>query len=288
MNRSLSRKNEMTGIFEGKNIILILMESINDVAVLNQEYFPNLYMLYNDGISFRNNFSPRNNCSTGNNELTVLTNMFTINNTCAANIYGDNTYFNAAFNMFKNNGYYTNAFHNYSLMYYNRDEYMPKLGVEKYYEAKDLDISVTDVYGDWPEDSSLFENSQKYYMDNDKFFTYFITVSSHQTYNVSSPTGDKYFDKYKKIGYGDDISRYLSKVQILDKALGVLIKQLKDSGKFDDTVLVLFGDHYPYGLTDKALNEYFQKNNYEYNVSRNSTDNKNADRTPFIIVKLNR
>ena len=283
MNRGLSRKNEMTGIFEGKNVILILMESINDVGVLNKEYFPNLYMLYNDGISFRNNFSPRNNCSTGNNELTVLTSMFTINNTCAANIYKDNTYFNAAFNMFKNNGYYASAFHNYSLMYYNRDEYMPKLGAEEYYGAKELGIHVTDVYGDWPEDDSLFINSRKHYMDKDKFFTYFITVSSHQTYNVSSPTGDKYLDKYKKLGYSDDISRYLSKTQILDEALGVLIQQLKDQGKFEDTVLVLFGDHYPYGLTDKALNEYFKKNNYKYTVSRNSTDNKNADRTPFII-----
>ena len=283
MNRVVSSKNDMTGIFEGKNVIFILMESVNDVAILNKEYFPNIYKLYHEGISFTNNFSPRNNCSTGNNELSVLASMFTINNTCAANLYSDNTYFNAAFNMFKNEGYYASAYHNYSLMYYNRDEYMPKLGSEKYYGAKELGIHVTDVYGDWPEDHLLFEKSKDYYMNKDKFFTYFISVSSHQTYNVSSPTGDKYLKKYLDLGYSSNIGRYMSKVQILDEAIGVLLKQLEDSGKLDDTVLVLFGDHYPYGLTDKSLMEYFNKNNYEYTVSRNSTEDKNVDRTPVII-----
>ena len=60
------------------------MESTNELSVLNEKDFPTLYKLYNEGISFRNNFSPRNNCSTGNNEFTTLTSMFTINNTCTA------------------------------------------------------------------------------------------------------------------------------------------------------------------------------------------------------------
>jgi phosphoglycerol transferase MdoB-like AlkP superfamily enzyme len=51
--------------------------------------------------------------------------------------------------MFKNKGYYASAYHNYSLLYYNRDEYMPKLGAEKYFGAKELGIHVTDKYGDF-------------------------------------------------------------------------------------------------------------------------------------------
>lgn len=283
MSRNITSKNEMTGIFEGKNVIFILLESVNEIGILNEELFPTLYELYHNGISFTNHFSPRNNCSTGNNELTALTSLFTINNTCAANSYENNTYFHAAFNMFKNEGYYTSAYHDYSLHYYNRDVYMPKLGAEKFYWAKDLGIEYSEVYGEWPDDKYLFKNSKKYYMDKEKFFTYFVTVSPHQTYNVSSELGDKYMDKYMGLGYNDALSRYLSKIQVLDEALAELVKQLKDSGKFEDTVLVLYGDHYPYGLTDKEINEYLEANNAEYRVNRNSTSDKNVDRTPFVI-----
>ena len=86
INRSVTPKNDYTGIFEGKNLIVVLMESVNMIAI-NEEEFPTLYKMYNEGISFRNNYSPRNNCSTGNNEMTGITSLYTINQECTANTY---------------------------------------------------------------------------------------------------------------------------------------------------------------------------------------------------------
>ena len=59
-------KNAYTGKFEGKNLILVLLESVNELMI-NEEYFPTLYKMYNEGITFTNNYSPRTSCSTGNN-----------------------------------------------------------------------------------------------------------------------------------------------------------------------------------------------------------------------------
>ena len=118
-----TNKNEMTGIFKGKNVIIMLLESVNEIAILNEEDFPTLYKMYHEGISFTNNFSPRNNCSTGNNEMTVNTSLFTINNSCTANSYTRNDYPEAYMSMFRKIGYSTSAYHDYTQHYYYRATY---------------------------------------------------------------------------------------------------------------------------------------------------------------------
>ena len=91
ISREITPKNDKTGIYEGKNLIVILMESVNYIAI-DKDRYPTIYKLWSEGTSFRNNYSPRNSCSTGNNEMTVMTSLFTINQTCTANRYKNNIY----------------------------------------------------------------------------------------------------------------------------------------------------------------------------------------------------
>ena len=69
----------------------------------------------------------------------------------------------------------------------------------------------------------------------------------------------------------------------LDNAMAELLDELKKEGKLEDTVIAMFGDHYPYGLTDKDINTYLTANNAGYTVNHNSTTDKNVDRTPMLI-----
>ncbi len=283
INRTITPKNEMTGLFEGKNLILILMESVNEIAILNEEYFPTLYKMYHEGMSFTNNYSPRNNCSTGNNELTVLSSMFTINNTCTANRYSSNKYYQGAFYMFRNKGYYATSYHDYTEKYYQRTKMHTNLGSQKFYSVTDIGMTYDPKYEEWPSDVDMFKHAKEYYMDKDKFFTYFASVSTHQTYNVPSELGDKYREKYEKLGYSKTLSRYLSKMQILDEAMEELLKELESEGKLEDTVIAMFGDHYPYGLTDDLINEFMEKNNAGYKVNHILRKKNDIDRTPMLI-----
>lgn len=283
MNRNITPKNDYTGIFKGKNLIIVMMESVNEIAILNKNDFPTLNKIYNEGISFRNNYSPRNNCSTGNNEFTTLTSMFTINNTCTANTYASNKYYQSAFGIFKKAGYSTTSYHDYTQKYYRRNKIHGNLGVDKYYGVTDLGMDYNEVYEEWPSDVVMFKQAQQYYMHEDKFMAYFATVTPHQTYHVSSEFGDKYVDLWKNTKYSMRLKRYLSKMKTLDEALEELLRQLEEEGKLEDTVIALFGDHYPYGLNDSDINKYLDANNAGYTVKRNSTTNKNVDRTPLVI-----
>ena len=105
LSKSITPKNEYTGLLEGKNLIVIMIESGSNVLLNYPEYFPNIAKLYNEGWAWDNAFSPRNTCATGNNEMSTLTSLYSINNSCTANLYRDNTYYNAFFNLFNYKGY---------------------------------------------------------------------------------------------------------------------------------------------------------------------------------------
>src|SRR5574344_518761 len=273
INRDISDKNEYTGIFKGKNLIVILMESTNDIAI-NEEEFPTLYKIYNEGISFTNNYSPRNNCSTGNNEMTVMTSLFTINNTCTANTYKKKTYFESIFNLFNNAGYQTSSYHDYAEYYYDRKTIHPNMGSMHYYNVVDLGIPWTSEYKEWPSDVDLVTTATPYFINEDHFMSFMISVTTHQPYSVSSQYGDAHLDELSKYDYSTSVKRYMSKMKELDSALGLLITKLTEAGKLDDTVIALFGDHYPYGLSSSDINSVL-----DYDV----TVNKETDRTPMII-----
>ncbi|MCI8793855.1 MAG: LTA synthase family protein [Bacilli bacterium] len=282
INRSITPKNDMTGKFKDKNLIIIMMESVNEIAIYNEEYFPTLYKMYHEGISFKNNYSPRNNCSTGNNEFTVLSSLFTINNTCTANTYASNKYPEAVFNIFNNAGYKTSAYHDYTQKFYRRSKILPNLGANKYYGVEDLKIPYSTNYTE-ADDKDMFIAAQKYYMNEDKFMAYFATVTPHQSYIDSQICSERYYKKYRDLGYSSNLSRYLSKMQVMDEAFQELLKQLEETDKLKDTVIAVFGDHFPYGLTDSQINEFLEKNNAGYTINRNSTTNKNVDKTPMFI-----
>lgn len=273
INRDITSKNEYTGIFKDKNLIVILLESVNEIAI-NEEYFPNIYKIYSEGISFTNNYSPRNNCSTGNNEMTVMTSLYSINNTCTANKYKRNEYFEAIFNMFNNYGYTTTSYHSYTDKYYSRHTIHPNMGSSKFYGVEDLGMEYDEKYEEWPSDLTFFEKAMPYFVKEDKFMAFMTTVTTHQTYNVPSTLGDKYVDLFENTEYSKTVKRYLSKMTELDKALGYMLDELESQGKLEDTVIALFADHYPYGLTNAQINSILD---YDVNVRQE------VDRTPMVI-----
>ncbi len=287
-NRSVSTSNEMTGIFKDNNLIIVLMESVNEIGIINEKDFPTLYKLYHEGISFHNHYSPRSNCSTGNSEFSVLTSLYPVNGSCNANQYGTMyRYPESLYEVFKKNGYTTSAFHNYYDRYYDRTIIHNQLGVDHYYGADELGISYTTEYGEWPNDMELFQKAKDYYMHDDKFVAYFATISTHHPYINSTILGDQYMSLWDNTSYSDSLKRYLSKMKVLDEALYELLNELEEEKKLDDTVIVLFGDHYPYGLTDKDINMYLKLNGADYYVNRDSIIQKNIDRVPMVIYHNN-
>ena len=276
INRDITSKNDYTGLFEDKNLIVIMMESVNDMLI-NEEYFPNFYNLYTNGWRFTNNYSPRNSCATGNNEMSGMTGLYSINDSCTANKYKNNTYYEAIFNLFNEKGYYTSSMHNFTEGYYRRSVIHKNMGSSKYYGVQSLKIPYEVEYGIWASDEDFFTKYLEILDQNEegtKFMTWLTTVSSHQPYSVSSPYGDLYLDVFKDSDHNKTTKRYLSKLKVLDNAIGILIEGLKERELLDDTVILLFADHYPYGLAKSNITK-----DLGYDVSVDQL----ADKTPLVI-----
>lgn len=274
MSKEITSKNDYTGMFKGKNLIVLMIESGSNVLKNYPEYFPNFAKLYNNGWSWENAFSPRNACSTGNNEMTGITSLYTINNTCTINTYKDNTYYESLFNLFNRANYHTSSYHDYTDHFYYRSIYHPNMGSQNYYDVNKLGIKLGSEYQPWPSDVELIEKAVPHFIDEDKYMAWLTTVSSHMTYKNSSKTGDMYLDLYKDEDWDITAKRYMSKLKIVDNAIGKLLQELEDNGKLEDTVIMLFADHYPYGLSDDAFAQIAK-----YDTSSNG----DTDRTPFII-----
>jgi len=261
-------KNEYTGIFKNKNLIFIVAEGFSTIGI-DELLTPTLYKLTNSGFIFNNYYVPYY-LSTIGGEFSALTGIYPDSSTLSIWRSGTNTFPYGISNVFRENGYNTYAYHNYSGYFQDRNKYLETLGFDNF-KACSMGLNINcDLWP--PSDIELIDASYNDYMKDDKFMTYYMTVSGHLEYNFF---GNDMAEKNKKLV--DDLPySYASKAykatQIeLDRALELLIKKLEEKEILDDTVIVMTADHYPYGLDLDEINELSDYTRDElFEINRNS------------------
>lgn len=248
-----TNKNEYTGYFKDKNLIFILAEGFNSIAV-DKELTPTLYKLTNSGFVFNNFYSPVFLSTTGG-EFQATTGL--IPSQTILNLWKSNSpdirY--ALGNSFSKQGYTAKAFHNWTYSYYSRQDTMKTLGFDSYMGiGNGLEKLINSKW--LPRDVDMMKVTTDYYTKEDKFVTYYITVSGHAPYNFGggNSTALRYKDLVNDLPYSTAIKAYLAAQIELDRALETLINRLDKAGVLEDTVLAVVGDHYPYTLSMKDIN----------------------------------
>ena len=247
-------KNKYTGKYKGKNLILFMAESFNSIAV-NEELTPTLYELVNNGFVFNNFYSPLV-LSTIGGEYQELTGLYP-NIEMLSKVWrnGKNSYEWGIGNRFKDMGYNTYAYHDNQYDFQNRNQYLKSIGLDNYLGCGNgletrIDCTV------WPQsDVDMINSTVDDYINDDKFFVYYATVSGHMDYNYGNYIANKNKSFVEEMDYSLESKAYLATQIELDRALLNLINKLKKSGKLDDTVIALVGDHYPYALDMDNINE---------------------------------
>ena len=254
VNEKGSKQNKYTGMFEGKNLIFIVAESFNEIAV-SEELTPTLYKLVHEGFDFEN-FYTSNNLSTIGGEFQALTGLYA-DNTILSSWRGGKAYYPYGLgNVFKNLGYNTFAYHNNSAYYQDRNVYLKTQGFDNFkgcYNGLEKVINCEQ----WPQsDVEMIEGTISDYINSDKpFMTYYMTVSGHFYYSYSgNAMASKNKDLVDNLDYPEEVKGYLATQIELDRALELMINKLEEASKLDDTVIVLLADHYPYGLPIDYIN----------------------------------
>lgn len=250
-----SKKNKYTGMFKGKNLIVLVGESFSSLAI-REDLTPNLYKLYKEGFQFDNFYTPIFPVSTADGEYITDTSLIPKEGVWSFLKIAGNYMPYSYPNVFEKQGYSSNAYHNHTATYYERDKYIETMGYNSYL-AVGTGLEDRMDTSNWPNsDYEMVKTTMDDYINNEKFMAYYMTVSGHMNYTkIGNMMVYRNWDQVKDLPYSHKAKSYLAANIELDKAVGELIRRLEEAGKLEDTVIVISGDHYPYGLTLEEINE---------------------------------
>jgi phosphoglycerol transferase MdoB-like AlkP superfamily enzyme len=261
--------NAYSNTFEDMNLILIQAESLDTYAI-NEELTPTLYDLKQNYAYFENFYAPLYYRSTADTEFMVQTSMFPNKNvSLSMESYLDNTFTNTLPNLFREKGYDTLSFHDYMDYFYPRgDFHRNTLDYDEYYGSVELgmtekfDPDKLIVNHHWLSDYEMMRLTIPMFIEKDHFFVNYITVSGHfpyeQTHEMAKEeyveaTRDYLDNLAEPFDYSDELLYYMAVNMEFDKALAYLLQQLQEAGKDDNTVIIIYGDHYAYGVDKEDI-----------------------------------
>ncbi len=250
-----SKKNEYTGLFEGKNLIQMTAESFTPY-LLDEELMPVLYRMVNNGFVFEDYYQPLWNGSTTTGEFQILTSMLPSNGYYSMLKTAENNMYLTIGNQFLREGYRSTAYHNGTHTYFKRNLTHCNLGYSKYIANGS---GMTGLSGDraWPQsDVEMMNYAIPRFIDSSPFNIYFMTLSGHSKYDSTNFVVNKNIDEIKawanKKGYDltpTVLSYYAANLEY-ERAMEQLLTALEEEGILENTVFVITGDHYPYSLSD--------------------------------------
>ena len=253
-NRTVGGDNEMTGLLEGKNVVLVLMESMDDWMI--GEYTPTLKRLMSEGISFTHFYTPGyGGIRTFNSEFCVNTGSFLSSQGGYAFDYITNTYRQSLASLLTQEGYSAKTFHYNDPSFYSRGVFSPAMGYSEYVCYGDyIGADEEDLLYD---DQLLFDNpglNAEFFREGQPTLNFIITRSAHLSYKyneVLSYWALKKYPEFRGLTGNEETDCAYLKAKLVDDLFARLLQELEDKGQLDNTVIIGVTDHYTYGYKDE-------------------------------------
>lgn len=243
--------NEYTGILEGKNVIAVMLESIDD-WLITPEVMPTLHGMMEGGINFTNLYTPDYASGyTFNTEFAFNLGVYPYSNGNVSYALTRSAFPYSIAGMFAAEGYSVNSFHEGEPDFYNRGPMHTAFGFEIYHCYRDYPLTGVSVHDDTflPKNDVLWEAMT----GTEPFYSFVITYTAHLPYNQDDFTvwARSQFPEYNDCG--EELSGLYAKARITDEMFRLMLERLEAEGKLENTVFVCYTDHYAYGLQDKDL-----------------------------------
>ncbi|QJD85392.1 LTA synthase family protein [Cohnella herbarum] len=253
-----SANAEFFGADKGKNVIIIQMESFQNfligLEVDGVEVTPNMNKLAKENFHYNNFYTMVGQGTTSDAEYLVNTSLYVPKHEAATK---DNVkkILPSLPKLLGEAGYTSATFHTNEVDFWNRRELYDAIGFDRYYDKSFFGDGDHVAFG--ASDEVLYAKTigelEKMNESGRPFYAQIISMSSHHPYNI--PESKVTLELPEKL---DDtlIGRYIQSQNYSDKALGTFIDDLKRSGIWDDSIVLLYGDHQGlpvYSLDNKEL-----------------------------------
>ncbi|WP_130805457.1 LTA synthase family protein [Senegalia massiliensis] len=256
------------GIAKGKNIIVVQFESLQNFLI-NREYngkeiTPNLNKLISkDSMYFNNFYQQVGPGNTSDAEFVMSNSLYPTNDLSIFNHYKENYYYSLQ-KILKKEGYSTYSFHGNDKEFWNRDEMYPNLGIDNFISLEDFEYDEKeDLINLGLNDMDFFDQTVDHLKEAKKpFYSTVISITSHHPYDMPEELIEV---ELKKEHENTIFGNYIQSINYADKAFGNFIEKLKKEGLYEDSIIVLYGDHaglYPTRAENgKIMSEFL---GYEY------------------------
>lgn len=246
---------------EGKNVIILQLESIQEF-VLNKtingrEITPNLNKFINENIRLSNMFM-QSYSTTADSEFSTVTSLYPVENGMAYSRFYKNNY-DDIFKMFHNKDYTTSYMHGNYGNFWNRTNVYNNMKVD-YIELKDKFLDISENIMGYLSDELLYKQAvQKLKEYDNPFISYVVAASSHTGFTLDGLQDKSKVNinvgKYKDTFFGN----YLESVNYADYAFGIFIQELKNASLYDNSVIILYGDHNGLDMYNNEMIEFLKE-----------------------------
>ena len=240
--------NKMTGAFAGKNVVLVMMESMDDWMITDADT-PTLSKLMTEGVNFTNFYAPGyGSARTLNSEFCMNTGLYLPTTGSEVFDYVNNCFDQSFAMQLATKGYDARVFHYNADSFYSRDELEPAMGYMEYVS-----------YMDYTEDKEQLCNEQfmfdreevrSIFFREGQTFNTIITRAAHLGYTYNEITGYfalKKYPHYKGLYASEEEICARVKAKIVDDMFARLLQELEKEGLLENTVIIGMTDHYTYG-----------------------------------------
>ena len=257
----LEKYSSLKGILEGKNVIILQLESVQEF-VLNKEIngkeiTPNLNRFLSENITF-SNMNMQSYSTTADCEHSTITSLYPMENGMSFSKYYTNTY-NSIFENFNQKGYDTSFMHGNFPYFWNRGNVYSRFNLSHLELKEQFEDLSENINGDLSDELLYRQAVQKLKSYNQPFFSYIVSASSHTPFELNGLQDRSKVSidvgKYKGTYFGN----YLEAVNYADYAFGIFVEELKKEGLYDDTAILVFGDHNGLSMYDEDMMDFLMQ-----------------------------
>ena len=255
--------DDLKGVLVGKNVIVLQLESVQEFVlhqeINGEEITPNLNRFLEDNVEFSNMFM-QSYSTTADSEHSTITSLYPMENGMAFSKYYTNQY-DDLFKMFHENGYYTSYMHGNYPYFWNRGNVYGRMEVDELDLKEQFEDLSENINGDLSDELLYRQAVQKLKTQEQPFISYIVSASSHTPYILeglqdrSKVTID--VGEYKDTYFGN----YLEAVNYADYAFGVFLEELKKEDLYDDTAILVFGDHNGLSMYQEEMMDFLKQKN---------------------------
>lgn len=255
-------QSELFGVAEDKNIIFIFAESLQNFVINSdvngEEITPFMNKLTEDNNTFyfENFYHQTEQGKTSDSEFIIENSLYPLSRGAVFFTNGQNTYHGLS-EQIKDRDYHSAVFHANNKSFWNRDQMYNALNVDSYYDIESFDVNDENSVGWGLKDKNFFEQSMPHIESlQEPFYAKFITLTNHFPFELDEE--DQAIEPYDS--NSATLNNYFPTVRYTDEAIEGFFEQLKQSGLYDDSVIVIMGDHYGISANhNKAMSDYLNK-----------------------------